>query len=128
MKGSAEYPGLRPGAIAVGVLWGLGLMLFGLVMQGVVAMGTPLSEGVLQLMTTVWPGIGALVGGFLAGRRAQGVGWLHGMLAGIALVLSIAAVAGVTTALPTLAWILQVGGVATGAGLLGGILGVNTGK
>lgn len=128
MKGSAGSPGFQPGAVGVGMLWGLGLMLLGVVVQGVVNMGTPLSEGVLRLMDTLWPAVGAAVGGYLAGRRAAGVGWLHGLLAGIALVLSLAAVMGISSALPTLAWALKVGGVSAGAGMLGGVLGVNSAR
>jgi putative membrane protein (TIGR04086 family) len=115
-------------AVGTGMVWGLGLMVAGALLQGVVAFVKPLEPATLMVMEWVWPAVASLVGGFLAARRADGAGWLHGALSGAALVLSLGAIIGVASALPTLAWLLKMGGVGAGAGVVGGILGVNTAR
>lgn len=127
-SGTGDTPAFDFRAVGAGMLWGLGLMLLGAVVQGIVGYSTPLSGKVENWLAMAWQAVGPMVGGFMAARRAQGSGWLHGMLAGIAVVLSVAAAMGVHTALPTLAAVLKLVGIGGGAGALGGIAGVNSGK
>lgn len=104
-------------AVGTGVLLGLGILMLGGIIQTMASFNLPI----------VWQVAGSLLGGFLAARRAAGSGWLHGALAGAALMLSVAAVMGVHTALPLLADLLKLAGIGTGLGALGGIAGVNLG-
>jgi putative membrane protein (TIGR04086 family) len=112
-------------AVGVGMIWGLVVLLAGTLTQGVYGYARPLSPETEATMAFVWHVMAGLAGGFSSARRAAGSGWMHGALAGMALVLSLAAVAGVATALPTLATLLQLAGIGTGAGAVGGIIGVN---
>lgn len=128
MKGETDRPmAFDPGAVVAGMVWGLVLMLFGGIAQGLFGFGRPLSAGAENVLTWVWQVAGPLLAGFLAARRAAGSGWLHGAVSGAAVVLSLAAVMGVHSALPTLAALLKLAGIGTGAGALGGIAGVNAG-
>lgn len=120
--------GVDLGAVATGMAWGLGLMVLGTLSQGAWAFVKPMDPATVTAMKWVWPAVGSALGGFLAARRAAGTGWLHGALAGAALVLAIGTILGVANGLPTLAWLLKMGGVGAGAGMLGGVLGVNTGS
>jgi putative membrane protein (TIGR04086 family) len=113
-------------AVGSGMVWGLGLMVLGSLSQGVLDFVSPLGPDTGAVMEMVWPAAGALTGGFLAARRAAGTGWLHGVLAGAGLVLCLGTIMGVASGLPTLAWLLKVGGISAGAGVLGGVLGVNS--
>ncbi|HYG57362.1 MAG TPA: TIGR04086 family membrane protein [Symbiobacteriaceae bacterium] len=123
-----EYrPAVDLRAVGVGIIWGLGLLLGGALLQGIIASGSAMGEGTEAVLRWVLHGASALLGGFLAARRAAGTGWLHGALAGVALMLSIAAVMGSHSALPLLARLLVAAGVGTGVGALGGVVGVNTG-
>lgn len=115
-------------AVGAGVLWGLVLMVVGAIAQLFMGMNSPLSPEMTEWLALLWQVAGGLLGGFLAARRAASSGWLHGAMAGMALVLSIAAIMGVRAALPTLAALLKMAGIGTGAGLVGGILGVNLGR
>lgn len=118
-------PAFRPGAVGAGMLWGLAVLLVGALINSVGsslgAIPPALAETVMPL---VWQGVGALVGGYVAGKRAASIGWLHGALAGMAFVLSLAAIMGVGFALPALADLLKVAGVGLGAATVGGMLGV----
>ncbi len=122
---NATASGIDLGAIGSGVLWGLGILILGAITQAVMGMSTPLSPAMESVMPQIWQGVGALLGGYLAGRRAAGNGLLHGAVSGIALILSVAAIMGVHTALPALAAVLKMAGIGAGAGALGGIFGVN---
>jgi putative membrane protein (TIGR04086 family) len=124
VRSGAGFDGLAVGA---GIVWGLMIVVLGGLAQGIASgLGFSPSAGTELVMTLLWHGIGAFVGGFLAARRAGGMGWLHGALSGAALVLSIAAVMGVREALPELAALLKFAGLGTGAGVLGGMLGVGS--
>ncbi|MFZ5824437.1 MAG: TIGR04086 family membrane protein [Bacillota bacterium] len=115
-------------AVGAGVLWGLMLMLLGALVQGVMAYRAPLSPSAELGWTYAWQGMGALLAGFLSGRRALGSGWLHGAAAGMGLALAAAGVMGVLTALPGLLAMLKALGLGAGLGALAGIVGVNFGS
>ena len=115
-------------AVGTGVLWGLGVMALGALLHGLVGYASPLSGRTEDVLTLAVQVTGPLLGGFLAARRAAGSGWLHGALAGLTLVLAIAAVMGIGSALPTLAVVLKIAGIGTGVGALGGIVGVNSSR
>jgi putative membrane protein (TIGR04086 family) len=125
---SGAAPVLDVRAVGVGVLWGIGILLLGSVLHGLIGFSSPLSAGAEMLLPLFWNALAGLFGGFQAARRAAGSGWLHGALAGVCLVLSMAAVMGVTSALPTMAAVLKFAGIGAGAGILGGIAGVNMGR
>lgn len=112
-------------AVGSGALWGVVAMLLGSVLQGVLGFRSPLTPGTEAIMSLVWQALGALLGGFLAARRAPGSGWLHGAAAGLTLVLALTAVNGVATALPPLGALAKAGGLSMGVGALGGVAGVN---
>jgi putative membrane protein (TIGR04086 family) len=115
-------------AVGMGALWGLAMVGLGAMVQSMATGGTTLSPFMDQAMRYGLQALGGLVGGFMAARRAEGTGWLHGALAGMALILSIGAIMGITTSLPTLAALLKMGGIGAGAGILGGIAGINVGS
>lgn len=115
-------------AVGSGVLRGLLLMLVGALVQAVIAYRAPLSPGAEMAWNYSWQGLGALVAGFLSGRRASGSGWLHGSAAGMGLALVAAGVMGVLTSLPGLMTMLKALGVGAGLGAVGGIAGVNFGS
>jgi putative membrane protein (TIGR04086 family) len=116
-------------AVGAGIVWGLLIIVMGGLAQGIASgLGFSPTAATELLMTLLWHALGAFVGGYLAGRRAGGLGWLHGALSGAALVLAIAAVMGVREALPELAALLKFAGIGTGAGVLGGIFGVNAAR
>jgi putative membrane protein (TIGR04086 family) len=87
-----------------------------------------MSEGAVSLLALAYRGLAALVGGYVAARRASSWGWVHGAAAGAALVLSLFAVSGVGWSLPLLADLLKVMGVGTLFGSLGGVVGINSGN
>lgn len=118
-------PSFQLSAVASGVLWGLILMLAGALLQGIIAYRSPLSPGAEMAGTYTWQALGALVAGFMSGRRAAGSGWLHGSTAGIGLALAAAGVMGVLTSLPTMAAMLKGLGAGAGLGAVAGITGVN---
>lgn len=120
--------GVNLRAVGVGMIWGLGLMVLSVLVQSVVSMLSPLSQGTLDLLKLVYNGLGALVGGYVAARRAAGAGWMHGAMAGTALVLSLVAVMGIADSLPLLKDFLIVMGVGSFLGTLGGVVGVNARK
>ncbi len=123
---SGASPAFDLRAVGSGALWGIIAMLIASILQGLLGFRTPLAAGTEEILALIWQAIGALLAGFLAARRAPGAGWLHGGAAGLSLVLALAAVNGVATALPGLGALAKAGGIATGAGALGGIAGVNT--
>jgi putative membrane protein (TIGR04086 family) len=128
MNGDSSAPsGLDFRAVGIGMIWGLLLMLAGAVIQTVAATASPLSEVTVGVLKFVWQGLGALVGGYMAARRAGSSGWLHGALSGAALVMALAAVMGFDS-LPTLAYVLKSAGIGAGAGILGGVVGVGGGN
>ncbi len=114
-------------AIGSGVLCGLLIMLIGAVIQGIWAYRSPLPVGSEQTAMMLWQGLGALVAGFLSGRRAAGAGWLHGGLTGLAMIMAATALMGILTDLPELAAFGKAVGGGTALGALGGIAGVNLG-
>jgi len=124
----AKTGGFDLRAVGAGVLWGLVIMLVGALMQGLAGYASPLTGRTEDVLTLVWQALGPLVGGFVAARRAAGSGWLHGAVAGLALVLSVASVMGVASALPTLAVLLKMAGIGIGVGALGGVAGVNSAR
>lgn len=115
-------------AVGVGMIWGLVMMLVSLVIQIIVSSMSPLSAPALLTLGRVYQGLGALVGGYAAARRAASAGWLHGAIAGAALVLSLSAVAGLPSSLEVLADFLKLMGIGTLLGSLGGVVGVNSAK
>lgn len=125
---SGGGPSLDLSAVGSGVLWGLILMLTGALIQGVMAYRSPLAPGAETFWTYGWQGMGSLLAGFMAGRRAGGSGWMHGGLAGAGLALSIALVMGVLTDLPAMGALLKGLGGAAGLGSVAGIGGVNFGS
>ncbi|HYF78077.1 MAG TPA: TIGR04086 family membrane protein [Symbiobacteriaceae bacterium] len=126
-SGTGFTPGLNMRAVGIGMIWGLVLMLGTSLLQTVFSAISPMSEGTLGLLALAYRGLAALVGGYVAARRASSWGWVHGAMAGTALVLSLFAVMGVGWALPTLADFLKVMGVGTLMGSLGGVVGINSG-
>lgn len=112
-------------AVGSGVLRGLILMLAGAMVQGILSYRAALSPGAEQMWVYTWQGLGCLLAGFLAGRRAGGAGWLHGSMSGIGLALAAAGVMGVLTALPGMAALMKGMVAGGGLGVLGGIVGVN---
>jgi len=127
MNSQSVGPSVDLRAIGVGMLWGLGLLLMAALGQGVVTFRSPVAVGTELILSIIWQLAAALLSGYFAARRASGAGWLHGALSGVALILAIAAVMGVHTALPTLAAALKMAGIGTGAGALGGVVGINRG-
>lgn len=115
-------------AVGSGVLWGMMLMLVGALLQGIMAYRSPLSPGAEAFWNYGWQGMGALLSGFMAGRRAGGSGWLHGSIAGAGMALAVAGVMGVLTDLPAMAGLLKGLGGGAGLGALAGIAGVNFGN
>lgn len=126
--GSGAATGFDVRAVGMGVIWGLGILILGSIVQGIVGYSTAMSPQTVEIMNWVWQAAAGLLGGFSSARRAAGAGWLHGAVAGIALVLSVAAIMGVSSALPTLATVLKMAGIGTAAGMAGGIAGVNTAR
>ncbi|MDB4896999.1 MAG: hypothetical protein JWN15_3261 [Firmicutes bacterium] len=122
---SGAAPALDLRAVGVGVLWGIGTLLLGAVVQGIIGHNSQVGEAVLPLM---WQALATLLGGFQAARRATGSGWLHGAISGIVLVLCLAAGMGIASALPSMAILMKMAGIGAGAGILGGIAGVNLGR
>jgi|GEM_PF-3343553 len=114
-------------AIGSGVLWGLLIMLTGAVIQGVWAYKSPLPPGAEETAMLIWQGLGAVVAGFFAARRAAGAGWLHGGLAGCALAMAATAIMGVLTDLPEMLAFARAVGSGAGLGALAGIAGINLG-
>lgn len=115
-------------AVGAGALWGLALMLMGAIAQGLFAHGTPLSGTLEVVLPMAWRVLGAALAGFLAARRAEGAGWLHGLLAGMLLALALGVVTGVIMELPAIAVLAKWAGLGAGAGLVGGVAGVNLGR
>ncbi|MDF2629172.1 MAG: hypothetical protein K0R39_3003 [Symbiobacteriaceae bacterium] len=129
MKSGIRFsPGLNMRAVGTGMVWGLALMLGTAILQSVLAAMAPLNEGTLGLLSLAYRGLAALVGGYVAARKASSWGWVHGATAGTALVLSLFAVSGVWWALPTLADFLKIMGVGSLMGSLGGVVGINSGN
>lgn len=129
MKSGARFtPGLNMRAVGIGMIWGLALMVGTAILQAVFSAISPLSEGTVSLLALAYRGLAALVGGYVAARRASSWGWVHGAMAGTALVLSLFAVMGVGWALPTLADFLKMMGVGSLLGSLGGVVGINSGN
>lgn len=129
MRGGTGFtPGLNMRAVGMGMIWGLALMVGTSILQAIFAAVSPLSEGTVEVLALAYRGLAALVGGYVAARRATSWGWVHGAMAGTALVLSLFAVMGVGWALPTLADFLKVMGVGTLLGSLGGVVGINSGN
>ena len=126
--GSGNTSGFNMRAVGVGMIWGLGMMLLSLLIQMIVSSMAPLSAPVLLTLGRVYQGLGALVGGYAAARRAASAGWLHGAISGAALVLSLSAVAGIPFSLVLLADFLKMMGIGTLLGSLGGVVGVNAAK
>ncbi|HWI66677.1 MAG TPA: TIGR04086 family membrane protein [Symbiobacteriaceae bacterium] len=120
--------GVNLRAVGVGMIWGLGMMVLSLLMQSVVSALSPMSEATVGILALAYKGLGALFGGYIAAKRAAGAGWLHGAIAGTALMLSLLAVMGVAGPLPLLADFLKVVGVGSLLGTLGGVVGVNAGN
>jgi putative membrane protein (TIGR04086 family) len=118
-------PSFDLSAVGAGVLWGLMMMLTGSMLQGVLAYRSPLSPGAETVWTYIWQGLGALLAGYMAGRKAGGSGWLHGGMAGAGLAIVAAVVMGVLTAMPGMAGLMKALGGGAALGALAGILGVN---
>jgi putative membrane protein (TIGR04086 family) len=121
--GSAPAFDLR--AVGIGLIWGIGVMMVSATIQAMVVFSSPLSTAMEGIMAMVWQALGAATGGLVAAKRAAGTGWLHGAITGMLLVLLVAALMGVVTALPAAAPLLKMLVISTIAGLLGGVLGVN---
>lgn len=119
-------PGFDFRAVGSGALWGWVVMLIGALLQGLYGYRSPLSAGAEEMMAIIWQALGALISGFLAARRAQGTGWLHGALAGLSMLLGLTLVNGVVAGMPGLAVLAKAAGISAGAGTMGGIAGVNT--
>lgn len=126
MHGDSNLPrGLDLRAVGMGMIWGLVLMLIAVLAGTVVGSVAPSWQG-SQTVTLVCQALGAFVGGFVAARRGQAVGWLHGAVAGALLALSLFGVMGIgMDDFPGLAAFLKVMGGGTALGMLGGVLGVN---
>lgn len=127
-RDSVAAPAFDLRAVGTGVLWGVGMMTVGAIGQGVYAFGTPLSGGAEAWAGPVWRTAGALLGGFMAARRAAGSGWLHGALAGLGMLVPVSLLMGVIESLPGLMAALKMAGLGTVAGVIGGVLGVNSGR
>lgn len=125
---SGAAPALDLRAVGIGVIWALVVLVLGAFVQALVGLRSPLSESGMQVMTLGWQVLAGLFGGIQAARRAAGSGWLHGALAGAALVLVVAAIMGISSALPGLAALLKMAGIGIGSGAVGGIAGVNLGR
>jgi putative membrane protein (TIGR04086 family) len=117
--------GISPAAVGRGLLWGLAALVGGGVALGLVGYRTPLDPATEEWLRWGWHSAAALLGGFSAGRRATGSGWMHGALSGAVLVLAVAAIMGIASGFPPAGALLRLLGVAMVAGALGGIAGVN---
>lgn len=113
------------GAVGSGILWGLMLMLVGSLVQGVYDYGSPLSPAAGSSWTYAVQGLGGLLAGFRAGRRARGAGLLHGGIAGAGLALIAALMMGVLTELPAMGALFKSMGLGLGLGAVAGITAVN---
>ena len=125
MNGESS-PVLDLRAVGRGTLWGLAGMLVGSVIQGIYGHSSPMALATEQILTMVWQAAAGLLGGFLAARRAPGAGWLHGAAAGLGIVALLTLFNGIAYSLPDAMVLLKAAGLTAGAGLLGGIAGVNT--
>lgn len=128
MYDSAEEKGLNPGAIVSGWLTavsGLGC--------AVLILALLLWQMPLDLQAERWLGLGlgalaAFAGGVRAGRRGGGSGLIHGLLAGMLLLLTQVALAGIWAGLPDSGSLFWMTVLSMGACAAGGVLGVNLGR
>lgn len=123
---SEAAPGFDLRAVGGGILWGLGVVLAGGVIQGVAGFSTALSPVAEARLAVGLQAAGCLVGGFAAARKASGSGWLHGASAGLGLVLVVAGLMGVASAFPSMAVLARAAALGTAVGALSGIAGVNS--
>jgi putative membrane protein (TIGR04086 family) len=129
MRGAERTgPAIDLAAVASGVLWGMLLLLASAVVLGVVESRftpSPAAEAARTLfLQAVAAGLAGLRSGWLTGRA----GFLHGLLAGIGLVVATALVIGVFTDLPSIVGLAKGLLVGAGAGALAGIAAVNLGR
>lgn len=109
-----------------GAISGLLVTLLLLCLLAVTMLWVDIDDRPARMIMDVMGGIGALVAGFVAGRRAEVRGLLHGGLAGLlfTLIVLLIGLAFFGAAFSLWAWLLRlIAGVVLGA--LGGVVGVN---
>ncbi|MBC7340191.1 MAG: TIGR04086 family membrane protein [Firmicutes bacterium] len=121
-----EVGGWSLGGLVRGAISGLLVTLLLLCLLAVTMLWVDIDDRPARMIMDVMGGIGALVAGFVAGRRAEVRGLLHGGLAGLlfTLIVLFIGLAFFGAAFSLWAWLLRlIAGVVLGA--LGGVVGVN---
>lgn len=108
-----------------GLLYMILILLIGSIITALILQFTAVSESSLPYFTYAIHLIGTLVGGFAAGKNAEGRGWIYGGVTGLiyALLLSLVAFLAFDQGFTGRTLAMMAG--AFGGGAIGGIFGVN---
>lgn len=111
-----------------GLMYMILILLIGSVITALLLQFTAISERSLPYFTYSIHLIGTLIGGFAAGRKVEGKGWIYGGMTGLvyALLLTLIAFLAFDQGLSSKSLAMLAG--AFGSSAIGGIFGVNTGK
>lgn len=112
-------------ALAAGVLWGLLLLVVSALVLGVLDFRFPPAPQAEAGRTLVVQGVAAGLAGLRAAWVAGRGGFLHGLLAGIALIAAAIVLVGIFRDLPGIAGAVRGLLLGAGAGALAGVAAVN---
>ncbi|MDI7250019.1 MAG: TIGR04086 family membrane protein [Bacillota bacterium] len=121
-----EVGGWSPGSLVRGAISGLLITLLLLCVLAVTMLWVDIDDRPARMIMDTIGGIGALVAGFVAGRRAEVRGMLHGGAAGLlfTLIVLLIGLLFFGAAFSLSAWVLRlIVGMILGA--LGGVVGIN---
>ena len=122
LKKGLESPVLR-GQIAIWLI-----TIFGTLFTAILLKSETISSTNLSTCTYITSGIGLISGGFIAGRKAGGNGWLNGLLQGLLYVMMLFAISFLAfDSSPSISfWLLTL--IVCSITTLSGVVGVNTSK
>ncbi|MEW8977512.1 MAG: TIGR04086 family membrane protein [Symbiobacterium sp.] len=126
MRGAGgNGPAVDLAALSAGVVWGLLLLVVSALLLGVLDFRFPPSPEAEAGRTLVVQGVAAALAGLRAARAAGRGGFLHGLLAGVAVMAAAIVLVGIFRDLPRLVGIVRGLLIGAGAGAVAGVATVN---
>lgn len=117
---------MRQSPLVSGLMYSMIYMLAGTLVTSLLLVFTTLEEGSWTGLTLGIHGLAMLAGGFIAGKRSESRGWYHGSLLGAVYSLVVWLIGFLAYDGGMTEHTLYVAITAVAAGLLGGIVGVNS--